>query len=353
MSKIRILYTIPNFRTAGSQYVLLSLFNKIDKTVFDPFVCVEKFPEAIPDVVPPNRRLLFDFGGNKRKAVFGFRSILKENNIALVHSWDYKSNYLEPLACRLAGVKYVYTKKNNAWSKRWKLKSVLAHHIAYDNPEMENRFFDSFLFQKKISFIPHGVDTELFKPREKNACETFNICSIGNIGANKNQLFIIEALCKLPKNVVLHLYGNEEVAYRKLLDEAIQKHSLNKCVFFHGFIGNREIPEVFRNMDLFVLASIHEGMPVSILEALACGVPVLSSDSGGGARYILDSEFIFSLDKTENLVEKILKIYKMEETEKVALAAKGIENVQKNHSLVNEVTAYEKLYKKMILKFEL
>ena len=346
--RIKVLYTIPNFKTAGSQYVLLSLFNKIDKAIFDPYLCVEKFPETVPETIPMNRRLFFEFGKSKMKDILQFRKVLIENEIDILHSWDYKSNYLEPLACRFSNTKYLYTKKNNAWSKRWKLKSVLSKHIAYDNPEMEKRFFHSFLFRKKISFIPHGVDTEVFKPLGKIERQTFNIGCIGNIGSNKNQSFIIEALKHLPDNVVLHLYGNEEKEYRNFLDEQINKYNLKNRVFFHGFIENKALPEIFRNLDLFVLASFQEGLPVSILEAMACGVPVLSSDSGGGSRYLLDSDSIFSLKDTSEFIEKVMGMYTMDRAEIEVLTNMGIKNILEKHTLEHEVKAYETLYKKLV-----
>ena len=314
--QIKILYTIPNFKTAGSQYVLLALFRNIDKTVFDPYVCIEKFPETVPDDIPDERRLVFKWTANKAMNVFNFRSLLKTHKIDIVHSWDYKSNYLEALACRMAGVKYIYTKKNNAWSKKWLLKSWLSNHIAYDNPEMKLRFFNSSVLRKKISFIPHGVDTSVFKPLQKASAETFNMGCIGNINPNKNQLAIIKALNKLPKDVKLHLYGNEDEEYRILLDDYIIKNTLEGRVHFHGYIENSNIPDVLNNLDLFILSSFNEGLPVSILEAMACGVPVLSSDSGGGARYLLDTEYIFSLGNPDGLIQKILKIYNLEEKER-------------------------------------
>lgn len=346
--RIKILYTIPNFKTAGSQYVLLSLFRKIDKDVFDPYICIEKFPETVPDDIPDKRRLVFKWTASKLKDVLNFRSLIKIHKIDIVHSWDYKSNYLEALACRMAGVKYLYTKKNNAWSKRWQLKSWLSNHIAYDNPEMKTRFFNSIVFRNKISFIPHGVDMEVFKPLEKLHHLNFNIGCIGNIGANKNQLFVVEVLKKLPEQIELHLYGNEEVKYRELLDDYINKNGLKNRVHFHGFIENENIPSVFQSLDLFILSSMQEGLPVSILEAMACGVPVLSSDSGGGARYLLDSKYIFSLENPDGLIQKILKIYHLEEAERKDLTKKGIQNIAENHTLPKEVNTYEKVYKTMI-----
>ena len=345
--RIRVLFTIPNFKTAGSQYVVLSLFKRINRENFDPFFCVEKFPEAIPSIVPKNRRLVFDFGKANLEKVLSFRKILIEEKIDIVHSWDYKSNYFEALATRLAKVPYLYTKKNNAWSKRWRLKTILSSHIAYDNPEMRERFFNSYSMQNKITFIPHGVDTDIFKPMDKTPTEFFNIGCIGNIGVNKNQLFIVTALKRLPDSVRLHLYGNEDKEYRQQIDQYIESNNLKHRVLFHGFVDNENIPNILKNLDLFVLASLQEGLPVSILEALACGVPVLSSDSGGGARYILEKNNIFSLGDVGELVEKVKKICNIDESKRDVLIKNEFQNVIQNFSIDREVRMYEELYKNL------
>lgn len=344
MNKIRVLFTIPNFKTAGSQYVVLSLFKRINKDIFDPYICVEKLPDAIPTVVPINRQIVFDFKRGKLERVLSFRKILIKEKIDIVHSWDYKSNYFEALATRLANVPYLYTKKNNAWSRRWRLKTFLSTHIAYDNPEMKERFFNSYSTPNKTTFIPHGVDTDIFTPMEKTPTEFFNIGCIGNIGVNKNQMFIIKALKWLPNTVRLHLYGNEDKEYRQQMNQYIESNNLKHRVFFHGFVGNENIPNILKSLDLFVLASFHEGLPVSILEALACGVPVLSSDSGGGARYILEKDSIFSLKDCGELMEKIKKIYSMDKSKRNILKREGSKNVKQNFTLEREVLAYEKLY---------
>ncbi len=346
--RIKILYTIPNFKTAGSQYVLLSLFRKINKDVFDPYICIAKFPETVPAEISEKKWFQFEWKGGKFQDILNFRRFLKNHKIEIVHSWDYTSNYVEALACRLAGVKYIYTKKNNAWSKRWQLKSLLSHHIAYDNPEMKMRFFDSTFLRNKILFIPHGVETSIFKPLEQLARKTFNIACMGNIGTNKNQLFIIQALKDLPTEIHLHLYGNEEKAYRKKINEYIFTNSLSDRVHFNGFIANKDVPTLYRNIDLFVLASLQEGLPVSILEAMACGVPTLSSDSGGGAKYLLDLEYIFSLEKPNELTDKILRFYNMDENEKQGLVNLGRDRICNEHSSQKEVLAYEALYKKLV-----
>lgn len=343
--KIRILFTIPNFNTAGSQQVVLAIFRNLDTIQFDPYIVVENYPEKIPQTIPKEKRLVFKFTHEKKKDIFNLSRFLKLHKIDIVHSWDYKSNYMEALGARLAKVKYLFTKKNNAWNKSWKLKSMLAHHIAYDNPEMKNRFFNSLLFKHKITFIPHGIQVSNFTNVAKIPHETFNLVCVGNINVNKNQLSIIKGLKNLPKNVVLHLYGNEDSIYRKILDDFIKANNLFDRVFFNGFTLNSKLPQVFAKMDLFVLASKNEGLPVSILEAMASGLLVISSDSGGGARYLLDDSMIFNIEKPDDLVKKIRYILNMDSLSREKITTGNIQRIFENFTIKKEVESYEKLYK--------
>ena len=348
MSKTRIVYTIPNFKTAGSQHVMLSLYRRVDRFLFDPYICVEKYPEKIPEDVPMDRRLVFEWGGNTFEDVRKFSYLLTTHKIDIVHSWDYKSNYLEPLASKIAGAKYVYTKKNSSWSKRWMLKSFLSDHIAYDNPEMKKSFYRSKIYRKKITFVPHGVDTSIFKPQEKMPTEFFNLVCIGNIENNKNQLFIIKALQQLPPNVVLHLYGKEDVSYKEILEQYILSNNLEKRIHFHGYIDNSTIPEIFRKIHVFILASIKEGMPVSIMEALACGIPVLCSDSGGGSKFVLrgGGGYIFDSNNIEGIISHLKRLIRNPD-EFNTLSLKGRENIVRNFSVKNEISSYHKIYLKI------
>lgn len=342
--KRNILFTIPNFNTAGSQFVLLAIVSRLDANLFNIYIGVENQPECIPDIFPKDKQLLLPKKG--KGYVSNFRKLLKMHAIDVLHSWDYKSNYLEPLACRLAGVKYVYTKKNNAWSKRWQLKSFLSHVIAYDHPDMEVRFFRAWYLNRKSKLVPHGVDTSIFNPHKKINHASFNICCVGNVVANKNQLFVLQALLKLPETVHLHIYGKEDVIYKRLLDTFITEHHLRDRVHFKGYIDNHSLPEVFSTQDVFVLASKQEGLPVSLLEALACGVPAMSSNSGGGSRFILQNPLqalLFELDDTAYFVKTILRLQDDENYYKILREA-GVRAVKERFSIAQEVELYHKIY---------
>jgi glycosyltransferase involved in cell wall biosynthesis len=265
-----------------------------------------------------------------------------------VHSWDYKSLDVEVLGSRLAGVKYLFTKKNAAWSKRWFLKSLLASHIAYDNPFMKKNFFSHKLLKNKTTFIPHGVNTDLFFPMEsaKEEGSNFNICCVGNINNNKNQGFIVDALKDLPAKIHLNLYGKVDPSYIKKLDIKITNSGLKDRIHFKGFVENKNLPKVLNEHDIFILASVREGLPVSILEALACGLPVLSSDSGGGARYIFKdsvSDSVFKLSNPKNFKALILKLYDNKDYYKLK-SKESLSIVIERFQLEREVKQYEQLY---------
>ena len=348
--KVRILYTIPNFKTAGSQYVVRSLLKGMDKSDFEVYIGVEKFPETIPPLVSKEHQISFSRTGHLWKDAVSFSRVLKKNKIDLVHSWDYKSEFVESIGCKLAFVRYLYTKKNDAWSKRWFLKSFLATHIAYDNPDMKRRFFSHGLLRNKITFIPHGVDTTLFKPSDekKSHSKVFNICTIGNIGANKNQLFLIEVLQTLPEHVHLIIYGKAHALYLEQLKNEIKKKALESRVHIHGFVSNTVLPNILQKQDLFVLASKREGLPVSVLEALACGVPVLCSDSGGGSRYIfgnLADEHIFEVNNQQEFIA-LLKPF-LENSSYYSKKRLQAIDLAKQFDVQKEVSSYSNLYKSL------
>ena len=291
--KGNILLTIPNFVTAGSQYVLLALY-KIYKQQHKTFILVDDAQGNFPETVGPDDRLVLPKKGylgfwEGIKYAIRFASLLRKHKIGIVHSWDYRSEVWEAIGCRIAGVPYDYTKKNNAWSGKWKLKSLLATRIVYDHPEMLQRFFKTKNLAKKAVFNPHGVDTEIFRPSDALPETKYVIGCIGNIGQNKNQLVILKALTMISVPVHCRFFGNADPKYLESLQDFIRDHQLSSKVSISGFVENHNLPEILHGMDLLILASYNEGLPVILLEAMACGVYCIASNSGGGSEFLISS----------------------------------------------------------------
>src|SRR5690606_21398304 len=191
------------------------------------------------------------------------------------------------------------------------------------------------------------VNTSLFISKAEDNIKKENdfiIVCAGNINDNKNQLILLRALKELKEQVRLVLFGNEDAEYRRKMDAFIATHNLETRVTFKGYLDNRKLPEALHASDLFVLPSFNEGFPVSLLEAMACGIPVLCSDSGGGSRYILEDRYIFQPDNVAELVEKINMIINLSSIEKEKLCEAHQKLVQKRFTEESEVNAYEKLF---------
>ena len=143
MRKIRILYTIPNFITAGSGRVMANILERLDKTRFETLVCVQTAGGRIYDellargyqvIVKPFTIPVRPYHSLIPRAAQTAKHF-KALNIDLWHSFHYADDYTEHLIAHFSGAKaWVYTKKAMGWGSRaWKLRSLFASHIVADN----------------------------------------------------------------------------------------------------------------------------------------------------------------------------------------------------------------------------
>ena len=121
--RIKILYTIPNFDTAGSGKVVYDLVKYIDKTKFEPHICCMhtkgKFFKEIEALDVPIH--VFTVASKYRPfftlpfRVLKTRKFFKKHKFDVIHSWHWSSDFTEPLAAKLSGIPFVYTKKAMGW----------------------------------------------------------------------------------------------------------------------------------------------------------------------------------------------------------------------------------------------
>lgn len=308
MSKYRVLFTIPNFKTAGSGQVLLNLLRSFNRDKSELYVCVlqsggldeEVKRLNIPVLVQPftvsirpRSRLLF----RAWQAAHTFKTL----SIDIWHSWHYLDDYSEPLVARLAGVKkWGYTKKNMSWgSNGWRLRSWIAHYIVADNPQMLDRFFASRTLRNKTRVITHGIDIDKFRPlvTNNNLRQSLNIpqnaALIGCIGTLiplKEQATLIKSIHACRTKPYLVLIGDGDEAYKVELNKLITDLKLQEQVFFLGRRANDELPVLLNELDVVALTSRSEALGVVLLEAMACAIPCVATRCGGPEQVIDDGE---------------------------------------------------------------
>ena len=304
MKKIRVLYTIPNFDTAGSGKALLHVAKRLDPSRFDVhIVCMHSRGSFFETVEQSGISIhILNYTTPMKPYIKGLMVCyqigkkLKKIAPDIIHSFHYAADYSEPLAAKLAGIKWVYTKKNMNWGgaskNAWKLRSFLATAIAVQNTDMKKLFFPN---SKKTVLIPRGVDVEIFRPLEQNINlqEKWKIVPnhrivmcVANLVPIKGIDVLIKAFYKMStqnpdwKLMIVgdcnNTYGNEMMELTKTL------HLETKIVFCGK---QNDIQDYLSLAELVVLPTLNkgrkEGCPVALLEAMASAKNVLGSNISG------------------------------------------------------------------------
>ena len=325
--KWKILFTIPNFDTAGSGKALLNLCNRLDKKFFIPYISCSHsrgslFKKVISSGIP------FYINNNqvemkpRLEGVFKcyqLSKFFKKLNMDLIHSFHYGPDYSEALAAKIAGIPWVYTKKNMNWggnSKNgWKIRSLLSSHILTQNRDMQSLFFNN---SKKTSLVPRGVDTKKYFPKKKKASliKKYNIqegeiviLTVANLSPVKGVDLLLKAFIKLSYKynfLRLFLVGNKDNDFGKMIENTARKSHFKSNIHFVGKV--EEVIDYYSIADIFVLPTIKkgEGCPVSLLEAMSCGVSPIGSNVSG-IKDILDPfpQLLFSPGDVDSLAIKI------------------------------------------------
>lgn len=147
----------------------------------------------------------------------------------------------------------------------------------------------SFLFgsQRDFTFIPNGIDTQRFRFNEdirqtlRREMGLENCLVLGHVGrlcAQKNQQFLLEVLAKLlpihPDSRLLLVGEGED---RALLERRVKELGIGNRVIFYG--RSQQVERLLWVMDVFLLPSLFEGLPVAGVEAQAAGLPVLCAEN--------------------------------------------------------------------------
>ncbi|MCF6185056.1 MAG: glycosyltransferase family 4 protein, partial [Bacteroidales bacterium] len=172
----------------------------------------------------------------------------------------------------------------------------------------EKEMIEAINSQLQIKTIYNGIDVLKFKPGIKPVFNNLKIICSARLIKRKGQYTLLDAISNLKNegiliNVDFVGEGDEKNAYIKY---ATEKNVLKQTVF-SGYVPREKMPEKYQNADIFVLPSYNEGMSNALLEAMACGLPVVVTNVGGTEELIDDSNgFIFKAGNSNALTD-ILK----------------------------------------------
>jgi len=154
-------------------------------------------------------------------------------------------------------------------------------------------------FDKDIDVIPNGVDTLFFHPFHKNKCsKKITVLFSGNLTRRKGAQWLPDIAKKFKNNIELICTGG--LNKTKLM---IRKDNV-KCI---GAIPYNEMPAIYNSVDLLLMPTVREGMSLAILEAMACGIPVVATDCSSNPELIDNDKggYLCPLGDTAKFAEKI------------------------------------------------
>lgn len=216
--------------------------------------------------------------------------------------------------------------------------------------------------QREITIIPNGIDTELFKPMEKNQAlaqalgispsaegrgSTRVIGFVGELREKKGLRVFLSAYAQVNKRnpVTLLIVGEVRPGEDQKLFNDLKESIPNANIIVTGHIAHKDLPAYYSLMDVFVHPSLRDGMPNAVLEAMACGKTVIATPVGGVMDVIEDgvNGMLVSVNDVDGLAAKIAEaLTQPERREAIGSAARA--TVLSHYTLEKELQANLNVY---------
>lgn len=294
-------------------------------------------------------------------------SLLRDIDPDIVHTHRTKENILGSIAAKLGGVKQTVRTVHGApehkppfW-KIWKYiylwLDVLCGKYLQSNIVAVSSDLNCLLqpiFSRRVITIENGVDIDAIStsskilaiPGNKQAIKICIVCRL--VPVKRVDLFIemaIKFLNKYNDAVEFYIFGDGP-----LTDECnrlIDRSGISDRIYMMGFQDN--MSAWMGNMDVLMITSDHEGLPMNLLEAMSLQLPVISHAVGGITKVLGDGEYGI-LVKNQDIDEYVAALQKYVNNDKLYIkkAAAGHEFIKSNYSASKNSAAYIKLYRTLM-----
>jgi glycosyltransferase involved in cell wall biosynthesis len=181
-----------------------------------------------------------------------------------------------------------------------------------------------------ICVIPHGIDTQKFYPVKTENEKDLKLLYVGNLDKRKGLYYLIEAIrlvANYHDNVKLFLVGKG--SQKEELISHINRLQLEEYIQLCGFLDDDSLLKLYQSSDIFVFPSLKEGFGFVLLEAMACGVPVISTNVSAIPEVVGDSGILVNPMDPEDLSKAIIFLLENED-QRVDLSLKSLNRI-KNH----------------------
>jgi len=300
--RVKVLYVFAALPVGGAEEVLITEVEGLDKTRFDPLVCVlsEKGPvgERIENrgfpVVALHRMKSHRFD---HRIIWDLYRLIKTEKVDLVHTHLYDGNKYGRLAAGLARVPGLISHYHNVYAHR-RIKYHLINRVlsslndrilAVSQAVKESVVRCDRISPDKIEVLYNGIDPSKFKGEFEHSDlrrklgvkpEDFLVGVVARLEEQKGHIYLFRALRQLlPDFPQIKVLVVGDGTLRPVLEAKAKEMGFSEQVLFLG--TRKDIPEILASLDLFILPSLWEGFGLAIVEAMSMGIPVVATAIGG------------------------------------------------------------------------
>lgn len=207
----------------------------------------------------------------------------------------------------------------------------VSNHTAKDVKEILD------IKSERITVVPNAVEprfhqlshTEIaaFRQQHKISPETICLLNVGSNQPRKNVITVLKVLKALKaKGLPIHFFRTGQ-DFSQEFKTFIQTHNLSDCITDFGRPDNTTLTKIYNAADILVSPSLYEGFGMTLLEAMACGTPVITSNVTSLPEVAGDAGIVVNPTDVDAIVEAVFHLYNDDEYRKI-LINKGLERVK-------------------------
>lgn len=253
---------------------------------------------------------------NDFKAIFKLRRLIKKIQPDILHLHSSKAGTIGRLASIGLNCKVVFTVHGWAFTdgNGTGFSKMIYRLVEKVNEPLTDMYFCVSNFDKRIGYrdgvlkqedkvavIHNGVPQRIMANRDKITLP-IKIIMVARFSPQKNQEMLIKALAKVDKKKfeLIFVGDGETLEYKKKL---VKKLGLQDQTVFYGF--KQDVLKYLEESDLYVLTTHYEGLPISIIEAMSCSLPIIASNVGGNNELVKNDFNGYLVSESNELVERL------------------------------------------------
>lgn len=369
---LRIGFVIESLTIGGAEILLLNFIQRLDKSEYQIFVYTlfekdllksdfEKAGVKMREIRPRGFRLFWK--------IIELSRLMIKDKLSIVHTHLCDADLYGRIAARLAGVKIILSTEHSL--DPWKTSRILKYRIRTILDLLTIRFCKTIICVSKAvrdyhvrwgippykirviypskPYVPAVLSKDNMRKELNIFSDDFIITTVGRLCSLKNQIGLIRAACavlNIHSNIKFVIVGDGPL--RNELLKQVSNSNYKEKILLLGLRNN--VSDILHMSDIFVLPSFYEGFPMTIIEAMQCGLPVIASNVGGIPEIVDDETgILINPVNVDEITNAILWLYENPGI-RTHMKKAAIKRVNEMFNFDNHVHKILSLYKEIMIQ---